>query len=51
MIEGRVEVGVVDRPLALYNSKNIPIYLLCFAAGNPKGSRTAVRIAGDLLRG
>jgi len=46
-----VFAGVVDRPLALYNSKNIPIYLLCFAAGNPKGSRTAVRIAGDLLRG
>lgn len=46
-----VFAGVADRPLALYNSKNIPIYLLCFAAGNPKGAPTAVKIADDLLQG
>ena len=34
----------------LYNSRNNPIYLLCFAAGNPKGADTAVKIAGHILR-
>jgi hypothetical protein len=24
--------------------------LLCFAAGNPKGAQTAVRIANDILK-
>ena len=46
-----VFAGVAEHPLALRNSKNVPIFLLCFAAGNPKGARTAVRIAGDILRG
>jgi hypothetical protein len=27
---------VVKKPLPLRNTKNVPIYLLCFAAGNPK---------------
>jgi three-Cys-motif partner protein len=39
----------VDNPLQLFNSKNSPIYLLCFASANPKGSKTAVKIAGDIL--
>ena len=39
---------VVDRPLILENSKRSPMYALCFAAGNPKGAATAVRIAGYL---
>ena len=43
-------VKVADNPLRLYNSHNNPLYLLCFAAGNPKGASTAVRIAQDILR-
>ena len=42
--------GVANNPLPLYNSKNNPLYLLCFAAGNPKGAPTAVKIAQDILR-
>lgn len=41
--------SVADRPLQLCNSKNSPIYLLCFAAGNPKGAPTAVKIAKYIL--
>ena len=41
--------GVAKNPLPLYNSKNNPLYLLCFAAGNPKGTPTAVKIAQDIL--
>jgi hypothetical protein len=29
--------------------EGVPIYLLCFAAGNPKGAPTAVKIAKDIL--
>jgi three-Cys-motif partner protein len=39
----------VAEPRPLRNSKNNPIYLLCFAAGNPKGAKTAVKIANHLL--
>ncbi len=42
--------GVADNPLPLYNSKSTPLYLLCFAAGNPRGATTAQRIAQDILR-
>jgi three-Cys-motif partner protein len=42
--------GVANNPLALRNSTNTPLYLLCFAAGNPKGAKTAVKIAQDILR-
>ncbi len=41
--------GVSRCPLWLRNSKDIPIYLLCFAAANPKGATTAIRIANDIL--
>lgn len=41
---------VAEKPLALFNSKNIPIYLLCFAAANPKGAKTAIKIADYILR-
>ena len=41
--------GVVDNPLTLYNSNNVPLYLLCFAAGNPKVTETVVNIAQDIL--
>jgi three-Cys-motif partner protein len=40
---------VADRPHPLYNSRNVPIFMLCFAAGNPKGAPTAVKIAQDIL--
>lgn len=41
--------GVASQPLQLCNSKNSPIFLLCFAAGNEKGSSTAIRIANNIL--
>jgi three-Cys-motif partner protein len=40
---------VADNPLYLRNSKNVPIYLLCFAAANKRGAPTAVKIAKDIL--
>lgn len=42
---------VANNPLPLRNSSNVPIYLLCFAAGNPKGAKTAVKIAQHILGG
>lgn len=41
---------VAENPLPLRNSRNVPLYLLCFAAGNPRGAPTAIRIAQDILR-
>jgi three-Cys-motif partner protein len=41
--------GVAEKPLPLFNSKNNPLYLLCFASGNPKGSKTAIKIANYIL--
>jgi three-Cys-motif partner protein len=41
---------VAKNPLRLYNSRNNPLYLLCFAAGNSKGASTAVKIAQDILK-
>lgn len=40
---------VVDRPRPLCNSRNNPLFHLCFAAGNPKGAPTAVKIAKHIL--
>jgi three-Cys-motif partner protein len=40
---------VADNPLPLRNSTGNPLYLLCFAAANPKGAPTAIRIAQDIL--
>lgn len=42
--------GVAENPRPLFNSRNIPLYLLCFASGNPKGAKTAIKIAQDILR-
>jgi three-Cys-motif partner protein len=42
--------GVADNPLPLLNSRNVPLYLLCFAAGNPRGAKLAIKIAQDILR-
>jgi three-Cys-motif partner protein len=44
-----VFAGVSENPLPLLNSRNSPLYLLCFASGNQKGSQTAIRIADDIL--
>lgn len=41
--------GVAENPLPLRNSRGVPLYLLCFAAGNPKGAKTAVKIAQCIL--
>lgn len=40
---------VAKNALTLRNSRNVPIYLLYFAAANPKGAPTAVRIANHIL--
>ena len=45
-----VFAGVADNPLVLRNSCNNPLYLLCFASGNPKGSKTAIKIAQHILK-
>lgn len=39
----------VANPRVLLNSRGAPLYLLCFAAGNPKGSVPALRIANYIL--
>jgi three-Cys-motif partner protein len=46
---GQIFAGVAPNSLMLRNSINMPIYLLCFAAGNPRGAPTAVNIARHLL--
>jgi three-Cys-motif partner protein len=44
-----VFADVARNPLPLRNSRNVPIYLLSFAAANPKGAKIAVKIAQDIL--
>ncbi|MEW6381284.1 MAG: three-Cys-motif partner protein TcmP [bacterium] len=44
-----VFVKVAQNPLPLRNSRNVPIFLLCFASANPKGAPTAVKIAQYIL--
>jgi three-Cys-motif partner protein len=46
-----VFAGVAESPYPLRNSKNNPLYLLCFASGNKKGAATAIKIAQDILKG
>jgi three-Cys-motif partner protein len=40
----------VSEPKVLKNRANCPLYLLCFAAGNPKGAPIAVGIANHILK-
>jgi hypothetical protein len=40
----------VAKGKVLRNSRQSPLYLLCFAASNEKGAGTAVNIAQDILR-
>jgi len=37
-------------PRVLMNSKNNPLYLFCFACGNEKGSKAAMKIVGHLMK-
>jgi len=46
---GSVFAAVADRPRALCNSKNNPLFHLCFAAGNPRAASLAVKIAQHVL--
>ena len=45
----QVFAGVSRNPLPLRNSKGVPLYLLCFAAANPKGAGPALKIANYVL--
>lgn len=45
-----VFAGVANSPGVLRNSKDSPLYLLCFAVGNPAGKDIALRIANHLLK-
>jgi len=42
--------AVSPHSLKLVNSRNNPLFLLCFAASNEKGAKTAIKIANDVLR-
>ncbi len=46
-----VFAGVASEPAVLRNSRNVPLYLLCFAVGNVRGRDIALRIANHLLKG
>jgi len=45
-----VFVDVAEEPRVLRNSRNAPLYLLCFAASNENGAPIALRIANNLLK-
>lgn len=40
--------AVLETPVVLRNSRGVPLYLLCFAASNPQGAKTAIKIAMDI---
>ena len=40
---------VISEPLILCNSRNNPLFLLCFAASNPTKGQVAVKIAHDII--
>jgi len=42
---------VAENPRLLCNSRGSPLFLLCFAASNPKGAPIAIQIAQSILRG
>lgn len=46
---GTVFAGVHKKPLILRNSTGAPLFLLCFASGNPRGWRIAVDIAQNII--
>ena len=46
----QVFVGVSKNPRPLRNSKEVPLFLLCFAVSNPRAITPALRIANYLLQ-
>jgi three-Cys-motif partner protein len=42
--------GVAPSPYTLRNSQGAPLFLLCFAAGNPYAVEPAIKIAQDILK-
>ncbi|WP_456430223.1 three-Cys-motif partner protein TcmP [Rhodocaloribacter sp.] len=42
--------AVASNPRMMRNARKSPLYLLCFAAANPKGASIALRIAQHLLK-
>jgi three-Cys-motif partner protein len=42
--------GVHDKPLILKSSKGRPLFIFCFASGNPTGSHIALKIADHILK-
>lgn len=42
--------GVAPDPRPLFNSSGCPLYLFCFAVGNPRGVNVALRIANHILK-
>lgn len=42
--------GVAPNPYTLRNSQGAPLFLLCFAAGNPKAVKPEIKIAQDILK-
>jgi three-Cys-motif partner protein len=42
--------AVAENPLPLQNKKGNPLFLLCFAAANVRGGKTAVKIAQHILK-
>jgi hypothetical protein len=47
---GSIFAGVAPEPGVLRNSRNSPLYLLCFAVANMRGKDIALRIANHLLK-
>ena len=47
---GTIFSAVAENPLYLYSRNRVPLYLLCFAAANPKGALLARKIAQDILK-
>jgi three-Cys-motif partner protein len=43
-------VKVAEKPYSLCNSKGNPLFQLCFAASNPRGAPTALKIAEYILK-
>ncbi|MEM9237246.1 MAG: three-Cys-motif partner protein TcmP [Verrucomicrobiota bacterium] len=46
---GTISAGTTDKPLVLRNRGGAPLFLLCFACGNPKGAGIATRIASHII--
>jgi hypothetical protein len=44
-----VFAGVAPNPYTLRNNKGAPLFLLCFAVGNPHAVKPAIKIAQHIL--